>query len=67
MAITEIKIKQWGNSLGLIIPREVVKLEDLNEGDTIKIEIQKEKRVDGFGILKGVPLFKEEKEPGEFW
>ena len=68
MAMTEAKIKQWGNSLGLVIPKEIVKLEDLNEGDIVKVEISKEKRVDAFGILKGKPSFKEEdEEHGEFW
>ena len=68
MVMAETKIKQWGNSLGLIVPKEIVKLEDLNEGDIVKVEIIKEKRVDGFGLFKGIPSFKEEKEEhGDLW
>ncbi len=68
MTMTEAKIKQWGNSLGLIISKDIAKLEDLKEGDIIKIDITKEKRENGFGILKNMPPFKEEKEEHtEFW
>ncbi len=68
MSMTETKIKQWGNSLALIIPRDIAKREELNAGDIVKVEISKEKRVDVFGILKGMPKFKEDKdEHGERW
>ena len=62
MAMAETKVKKWGNSLGLVIPKEITKLEDLNEGDIVKVDIMKERRVDAFGILKGKPSFKEEEE-----
>jgi|TARA_Y100000031_G_C8142439_1_gene348271 hypothetical protein len=68
MAVVEAKIKKWGNSIGLIIPRDIVKIENLHIGDTVKVEIGKEKRVDAFGIFKGGPSFKrEEDDRGEFW
>ena len=68
MTMEESKVKQWGNSLGLIIPKEIVKLEDINVGDTVKVEITKEKRIDAFGMFKGMPKFEEEKEEhGELW
>ncbi len=62
MVMAESKIKQWGNSLGLIIPKELVKLEDLSEGDIVKVEISKEKKVDAFGMFKGAPRFNKEDE-----
>jgi len=62
MALAETKIKQWGNSLGLIIPRAIVKHEDLNAGDVVKVEILKEKRIDAFGLFKGAPSFSKEDE-----
>lgn len=62
MALAEIKIKQWGNSLGMVIPKEVVKREELLEGDMVKVEIVKEKRIDAFGVLKGAPHFSKEDE-----
>ena len=60
--MTETKIKRWGNSLALIIPNEITKREELAEGDMVKVEISKEKRVDAFGILKGAPRFNKEDE-----
>ncbi len=67
MTMTEVKVKQWGNSLGLIIPSEIVKQEELGEGDIIKIEVYKAKRVDAFGMFKGGPKYiEEDDEHGEF-
>jgi len=62
MAMAEIKIRKWGNSLALIIPREITRLEDLSEGDIVKMDISKEKRVDAFGMFKGAPKFSKEDE-----
>lgn len=62
MPMTEAKIKQWGNSLALVIPKEIAKLEELNVGDVVKIDISKEKRVDAFGIFKGGPSFSRDDE-----
>jgi len=65
--ITEAKVKKWGNSLALLIPKEIARQEDLNEGDTVKVEVSKEKRIDGFGILKGAPKFsREDKGDSDF-
>ena len=62
MHMTEAKIKRWGNSLALIIPKEIVKREDLTEGDMVKLEVSKEKRVNAFGMFKGGPSFSKEDE-----
>ena len=62
MHMAEAKIKQWGNSLALIIPKEIVKREDLAEGDMVKVELSKEKRVNAFGMFKGGPSFRKEDE-----
>jgi antitoxin component of MazEF toxin-antitoxin module len=62
MSTGEIRVKKWGNSLALIIPSEVAKREDLNEGDTVKIDISKDRRIDAFGIFKGAPRFAKEDE-----
>ncbi len=68
MTMAEVQIKEWGNSLGVIIPKDIVKHTGLNKGDTIKVDIIKKKRIDGFGMFKGIGKFEEEKEPhGEFW
>ena len=68
MHMAEAKIKRWGNSLALIIPKEIVKREDLTEGDMVKLEVSKEKRVDAFGMFKGLPKVIEEKdEHDDLW
>ena len=65
--MTEAKVKRWGNSLALIIPKDLVKIEDLSIGDTVKIEISKEKIVDGFGMFKSAPPFsREDKGDSDF-
>jgi antitoxin component of MazEF toxin-antitoxin module len=65
MTMVESKIKNWGNSFGVIIPKEVIKHEKLHEGDIIKIDIIPGKKVDAFGLFKGIPKFEEEKETHE--
>ena len=68
MAMAETKIKRWGNSLALIVPKDIAKHEDLREGDIVKIDISKEKRVDAFGMFKGGPSFTRDKdEHDELW
>ncbi len=53
----EAELKAWGNSLGVIIPADEVKKLQLKKGDTVKIEVIKKKRIDGFGIAKGAGPF----------
>jgi len=66
--MAEVKVKQWGNSLGLIIPNDIAKTEEIDKGDTIKVDILKEKRIDAFGMFKGIPSFKREKyEHEDLW
>jgi len=65
MTMAEVKVKEWGNSLGIIIPKEIVRHVGLNKGETIKVDIIKEKRIDGFGMFKGVGSFKREKDERE--
>ena len=62
MPMTEAKVKQWGNSLALVIPKDMARREELNVGDVVKVDISKDKRVDAFGIFKGGPHFSREDE-----
>jgi len=48
-----------GGSLVVTIPVEIVKGEDLREGESVEIEVRRVKR-DFFGALKGVGKFSEE-------
>lgn len=49
-------VKKWGNSFGIILPKDIVKSQDIREGSNIEVMIQsknKTKVKDIFGILKG--------------
>ncbi len=56
----ETEVKEWGNSLGIVIPAEKVRELKLKKGDEIVFEVIVKKRVDAFGIAKGAPKFEEE-------
>ncbi|MBI2667953.1 AbrB/MazE/SpoVT family DNA-binding domain-containing protein [Candidatus Woesearchaeota archaeon] len=50
---SKARVKEWGNSLGIIIPREVAKKENLKPDDEVIIEIIKKRKIkDIFGSLK---------------
>jgi predicted DNA-binding antitoxin AbrB/MazE fold protein len=49
-------VKKWGNSYGIILPKEVVKSQDLKEGIRIEVILETKNKnhvKDMFGILKG--------------
>ena len=51
--ITKAKVREWGHSLGIIIPRDVVRKENIKSEDEVIIEIRKKQDVmDLFGTLK---------------
>jgi bifunctional DNA-binding transcriptional regulator/antitoxin component of YhaV-PrlF toxin-antitoxin module len=60
--ITQSEVKRWGNSIGIIIPKEIAKAEGISAGDRISIEITKCKPLSGFGIWKGRSLPKFERD-----
>ena len=49
-----VKTKYWGNSLGIIIPSEMVDEFSLNPGDEVVIELHKKQNVlkELFGTIK---------------
>ena len=56
METKDIKVRKWGNSFGIIIPKDIVEKQDIKEGITVRINIQAKNRTkakDIFGILKG--------------
>ncbi len=66
--MVEVELKEWGNSLGVIVPVEKLKELGLHKGDRIEIDIVQKKKKEGFGICKGAKPFEEEKEEHqEFW
>ena len=48
-----VKTKQWGNSIGVILPREVINALDLKPGEEVVIDIEKKQNVlkELFGAL----------------
>ena len=60
--MVEVELKEWGNSIGVIIPIEELKEFGLEKGNKVEIEIIKKEIVDGFGICKGAKPFIEDEE-----
>ena len=56
---TLTRIRAIGGSLVVTIPKEVVKEEGIQEGELIKIKVEKMKK-DGFGLFKGIGKFTKE-------
>ena len=55
METKDIKVKKWGNSFGIIIPRDIIEKQNIKEGISVRINIQaknKTKAKDIFGVLK---------------
>ncbi|HLC91028.1 MAG TPA: hypothetical protein VJI15_04625 [Candidatus Nanoarchaeia archaeon] len=55
MIEVEATTRKWGNSLGVILPKDVVQHEHLKENQKIKLWLPPQKKVDLsplFGILK---------------
>ena len=54
MAELNVKVRKWGDSLAVIIPKEIANNERINASDTIHMSIIKQTDIsDVFGILKG--------------
>ena len=52
MFILSYTLKKWGNSLGVIIPKDKVDELGLSEHDIIDLDIVKKEKVSGFGIAE---------------
>ncbi|HIG94133.1 MAG: hypothetical protein QT05_C0048G0050 [archaeon GW2011_AR13] len=52
--VIKVKVKKWGNSIGIILPKELVKKEDLKENDEIRINLVYDADLSNvYGSLKG--------------
>lgn len=50
---TEVVIKKWGNSMGIILPKDFVERESLKRNDKVIVDIVKESNLNQvFGSLK---------------
>ena len=54
MLEVEAKVRKWGRSLGVVIPKDKVKKEGIKENETIKLLIIKKTNVlkETFGTMK---------------
>ena len=56
MEVIEARLKRWGNSLGIVIPVEIISKEGMKENEDVKIILVKDSRNalrDTFGMGKG--------------
>lgn len=62
------KLKRWGNSFGVIVPKEVVEREGLREGEEVEIWVRKASNVtDLFGKYKFRDLQREKEKMRKGW
>ena len=55
--ITKAQLKSWGSSLGVVVPKEVVKAEHLKEVDEITIEIHRKSSIrEIFGSMPNLKI-----------
>ncbi len=45
MISSRSKLKRWGNSFGVLIPKEMVEKEGLKEGEIVEISVRKESEI----------------------
>jgi antitoxin component of MazEF toxin-antitoxin module len=62
MTNATVPIRKWGNSLGIVIPKDVVKEIDVSEGDFVDVSIVKKRKISGFGLCKQASPFVEDEE-----
>jgi hypothetical protein len=58
-----VPVRKWGNSLGIVIPRDAVGEAEVGDRDLVDVSIVKKKKTSGFGICRGAGPFVEEEEP----
>jgi len=52
---SETRLKGWGNSIGVILPKDMLKGENLSIDDEVEVTVRKKMNplLEGFGKLKG--------------
>lgn len=54
--ITKSKVKRWGNSLGVVLPKALVEEEGLKEGEEVEVTVRK---ISDVRALRGKYPFKD--------
>lgn len=63
--LTKTRVKEWGNSLGIIIPKEIVTREKIKSHDEVIVDIRKNEDVMKlFGTLKFKKTAQQMKDEG---
>ena len=63
--LTRTKVKGWGNSLGIIIPQEIVRREKIKSHDEVIVDIRKNSDLMNlFGTLKFKKTAQQMKDEG---
>lgn len=67
---TKAKIREWGNSFGIVIPRELVIKEGIKVNDKVNISIDKKQTLENFfgkGMGKIKDTQKEKNDIRKLW
>lgn len=64
--LTTATVKKWGNSLGVIIDRQVSKKLGLKEGEQVQLDIEKNERISAFGKYPLLKSFERDHDDHEF-
>ena len=62
MSIGESKVKRWGNSLGIVISKDLVEEMKLKEGQEVSVDIIQKEKPHAFGIVKKAKSFQRDEE-----
>ncbi len=62
MTNTTVPVRKWGNSLGIVIPKDMAEEIDVSEGDFVDVSIVKKRKISGFGLCKQASPFAEDEE-----
>ena len=62
MVLIESKAKKWGHSVGFIIPKQIIRELNVQEGEVLQIDIKRKKKMDGFGLFPKANPFRELEE-----
>lgn len=52
-----MRVRRWGNSVGVVIPAEIARAERFRPGDLVQIKIARVPSHEGFGMARGAKPF----------